>query len=67
MTVLLLCFSSFSGKLISKMSPQVLGDILGAFVNTLTADAKYLLQDCANLSPPVRMQLSEKAPLQNTP
>ena len=49
------------------MSPQVLGDILGAFVNTLTADAKYLLQDCANLSPPVRMQLSEKAALQNTP
>ena len=38
MTALLLCFSSFSGKLIPKISPLVLGEILGVFVNALTAD-----------------------------
>ena len=31
-------FSFFSGKLIWKMSPIVLGEILGVFVNTLTVD-----------------------------
>ena len=48
------------------MSPQVLGYILGVFVNTLMADPKYPLQDCENLSLPIRMQLSEKALLRNT-
>ena len=33
-------FSSFSGKLIWKMSPLVLREILVVFVNTLTGDAK---------------------------
>ena len=39
-------FSSFSGKLIWKTSPLKLGESLGEFVNTLTADGKYPVQDC---------------------
>ena len=54
------CFSKFSGKLIYKMSPLVLRKILGVFVNTLTADCKYPVQDCENLPLPIQMQLSEK-------
>ena len=42
------------------MSPVVLGEILGVFVNTLTADAEYPVQDCKNLQLPIQMQLSEK-------
>ena len=42
------------------MSPLVLGEILGVFVNTLTADGKYPLQYCQNLQLPIEMQLSEK-------
>ena len=42
------------------MSPLVLGEILGVFVNTLTADPKYPVQDCENLQLPIQMQLSEK-------
>ena len=53
------CFSTFSGKLIYKMSPLVLRKILGVFVNTLTADCKYRVQDCENLPLPIQMQLSE--------
>ena len=53
------CFSTFSGKLIYKMSPLVLRKILGVFVNTLTADCKYPVQDCENLPLPIQMQLSE--------
>ena len=40
------------------MSPQVLGVILGVFVKTLTADAKYPV--AANLTLSMQMQLSEK-------
>ena len=53
-------FSSFSGKLISKFSPLVLGEILGVFVNILTAHAMYPLPDCEYLQLAIRMQLSEK-------
>ena len=53
-------FSSFSGKFISKMSLLVLGEILGVFVNTLTADVKYAGQDCKNLQLPIKMVLSGK-------
>ena len=53
-------FSSLSGKLIWKMSPLVLAEILGVFVNTLAADVKYPVQDCENLQLPIQMQLSEK-------
>ena len=42
------------------MSPVVLGEILLVFVNTLTADGKYSVQDSKNLQLRIRMQLSEK-------
>ena len=42
------------------MSPVVLGEILGVFVNTLTADVEYPVQDCKNLQLPIQMQLSQK-------
>ena len=42
------------------MSPIVLGEILGVFVNTLTGDGKYLFQDFQNLSLHIQMQISEK-------
>ena len=42
------------------MSPLVIGEILGVFVNTLTADGKYPVQGCENLQLPIQMQLSEK-------
>ena len=42
------------------MSPLVLREILRVFVNTLTADGKYPVQDCTNLQVPIQMQLSEK-------
>ena len=47
-------------KLIRKISPLVLGEILGVFVNTLTADGKYPVQGCENLQLPIQMQLCEK-------
>ena len=53
-------FSSFWGKLIWKMSPLMLGEISGAFVNTYIAVGKYLVQYCHNLQLPIQMQLSEK-------
>ena len=31
------------------MYPLVLGETLGVFVTTLTADGKYPVQDCKNL------------------
>ena len=42
------------------MSPLGLGEILQVFVNTLTADSKYPLQDCENLQLPIQMRLSQK-------
>ena len=42
------------------MSPLVLREILRVFVNTLTAEGKYPVQDCTNLQVPIQMQLSEK-------
>ena len=53
-------FSSFSRKLIWKMAPLVLREILGVFVNTLTGDGKYPVQDCQYIPLPIQMQLSEK-------
>ena len=41
------------------MSHLVLGDVLVVFVNTLTVDCKYTVQDCKNLHVPCQMQLSE--------
>ena len=42
------------------MSPLVLGEILGMFVNTLTSDGKYPVQGCENFQLPFQTQLSEK-------
>ena len=53
-------FLSFSVKLIWKMSPLVLGEIVGVLANTLTADGKYPDQGCENLQLPIQMQLYEK-------
>ena len=53
-------FSSFSTNLIWKISPLVLGEILGVFFNTLTVDDKYPVQGCENLQLPIQMQLPEK-------
>ena len=44
-------FSSFSGKLISKMSLWMICDIIGVLFNTLTADEKYNLGSCENCGP----------------
>ena len=38
----------------------MLAEILGVFVNTLTANGKYPLQGCENLQLSTQMQLSEK-------
>ena len=51
-------FPSFWEKLIWKMSPLVLGKILGVFVNTLTAVGKYPVEDWENLQLSIQMQLS---------
>ena len=45
------------------MSPLVLGEILGFFLTAMTADYKYLVQDCENLPLPIQMQVSEKQKL----
>ena len=42
------------------MSPLVLAEIVGVFVNTLTSDGKYPVQGCENLELPIQTQLSEK-------
>ena len=42
--------------MILKISPLVLGEILGDFPNTLTGDAEYSVQDSENLSLPIQMQ-----------
>ena len=42
------------------MSPLVLGEILGVFVDTLPADDKYPVEYYENLRLPIQMQLSEK-------
>ena len=63
MRELLSCFTSFSQKLIWKMSPLVLWEILGVFVKTLTADGMYPIQGCENFQLPIQMQLSQKKEL----
>ena len=42
------------------MSPLGLGEILGVFVETVTADSKYPVPDFKNFHLPIQMQLSEK-------
>ena len=43
-----------------KMSPLVLAEILGVFVDTLAADDKYTVKYYENLRLPIQMQLSQK-------
>ena len=40
------------------MFALVLGEILVVFVNTLTANGVYPVQDCESLRLPIQMQLS---------
>ena len=40
------------------MSRLMLPEILGVFVNLMTADDKYPVIDCKNLPLPIQMQLS---------
>ena len=53
-------FSSFWEKLIWKMSSRLFLEILGVFLNKLTADGKYPVEEWENLRLPMQMQLSEK-------
>ena len=45
---------------LENVSPLVLGEISGVFVNTLTSDANYSVQGYENLQLPIQMQLSER-------
>ena len=42
------------------MSPLVLGEIFGVFVDTLPAHVKYYVEHYQNSRLPIQMQLSEK-------
>ena len=42
------------------MSPVVLDEFLGVFVNTLTAGGKYPVEDYGNLQLSIQIQISEK-------
>ena len=42
------------------MSPLVLDEIVGVFLNTLTSDGKYAVEGCENFQLPFQTQLSEK-------
>ena len=53
-------FLSLSVKLIWKISPLVLAEILEGFVNEWTAYGKYPVQGFENLQLPIQMQLSQK-------
>ena len=37
------------------MCPLVLREILGVYINTMTANVKYPLQDCENMQLPIQM------------
>ena len=43
-----------------KISPLVISQIIGVFHNTLTANDKYTVRDCVNLSSLIQMQLPLK-------
>ena len=46
-------FSSFWKKLIWNISPVLLREILGMFLNTLCADCKYPIEEWENLQLPI--------------
>ena len=49
-------YSSLRQKLIWKISPLVISEKLGVFVNTMTAGDKYPVRDCDNLLLPIQME-----------
>ena len=51
-------FSSLWGEIIWKTTPWLKFGILGLFLNTWTADHKYPVPDCENLSFLIQIQLS---------
>ena len=51
-------FSSLWAEMIWKISPWLNFEIIGLFVNTWTADYKYPIPDCENLSFPIQIKLS---------
>ena len=53
-------FDSSGGTLSWKMSLFVICEILGVFVNTLTADGTYFLCNSQNLPQPTETQASKK-------
>ena len=53
-------FWSLWGKIIWKITPLVICEILGVFVNTLVVDGKHPLWNFENLLLPIQMQLSKK-------
>ena len=53
-------FPSFWGKLIWKISPLVVGEFFWRFVNTLSANGRYHVQDWENFSLRIQMKLYEK-------
>ena len=60
LTPLLSYFSITWKRLSSKISLLVICEIVGLFVNTLTANDKYSLHNRKNLPQPIQMQLSKK-------
>ena len=58
-------FSSLWEKLSCKMSLFVICELLGLFVNTLTANDKYSLRDSQNLPQLIQMHLSNKKVFRN--
>ena len=53
-------FSSLWGEIFWTKSPWLNFSIIGLFVNTWTADYKYLVPDCENLSFLIQIRLSSK-------
>ena len=51
-------FWSLWGEMIWKISTWLKFEIIGLFANTWTADYKYPVPDCENLSFPIQIQLS---------
>ena len=51
-------FSSLLGEIIWKIAPLLKFEIIGVFVNTLTAAYKYPFLDCENLLFPIQIKLS---------
>ena len=50
----------FQEKLISKMSPILLGEIIGMFLNKLTAEGKYHVQYSEKLQLSIEMQFKKR-------